>query len=117
MVIKDKKNNKDFLLEIINEKTIKVVRILYIQNAYNQQVLIKDKEEKKKEETSSKIKIIFKNFGMSIINSQAREIAYVYLTNFKFSYLSTLKNRKVSIKAGNIQIDNQLVRQNDAIIL
>jgi hypothetical protein len=33
--LRDKKNKKEFLLEIINEKTIKVVRILYAANAVN----------------------------------------------------------------------------------
>jgi hypothetical protein len=33
IVLRDKKAKREFLLEIINEKTMKVIRIIYAQNA------------------------------------------------------------------------------------
>ena len=63
-----------------------------------------------------KIKLQIRRLGLSLINSQAREIAYIFIKNFKLSHQLWLKNKKISIKAKSLQIDNQLVRQNDAII-
>lgn len=55
--------------------------------------------------------------GISIINSLAREICYINFKNLKLSSMNSQKNKKFSIKTQQIQIDNQLVRQDDAIIL
>ena len=55
--------------------------------------------------------------GLSVINSQAREICYTSVFNMRFSQESTAKHQKVAFKAQDIQIDNQLCRQPDAIIL
>jgi len=65
----------------------------------------------------TKSKIVIAMLGMSLVNSQAREICYTSISNLRFSHQKTLKLKKVSFKAGEVQIDNQLLRQNDAIIL
>lgn len=55
--------------------------------------------------------------GLSIVNSQARELCYMSISNLRFKNENTQKYQKVILKAGDIQIDNQLSRSNDAIIL
>ncbi|CDW86490.1 UNKNOWN [Stylonychia lemnae] len=95
---------------------MKCVRILNAQNAVNQNELIRSQKDKLDKDSTQKIKLFINEIGMSIVNSQAREIAYIYITNLKFSKRQTNKNKKISFRADTTQIDNQLVRQNDAII-
>ena len=42
ITFKSRKSNKEYNIQILNEKTVKVIRILYAQNAINQTDLIKD---------------------------------------------------------------------------
>jgi len=92
-----------------------VVRILYAQNAVSQQSLIK-KQAGKEKQFSVKTKA-FPFLGISLVSSQAREIVFVHFKDIAFSFKKCHKNRKLSLKLGEVQIDNQLVRQKDAIIL
>ena len=54
----------------------------------------------------SKLKIKINRLGLSLINSQAREICYTSMFNLRLSLDSTLKHQKVAIKASDLQIDN-----------
>jgi len=53
-----------------------------------------------------------------VVSSQARELAYICFKQLFYSQtLASQKNRKIKFVVQDLQIDNQLVRQNDAIIL
>ena len=77
---------KEYILEVIDEKAIKILRILYSHNAQDQKELIKEKNEQQKEQATNRMRLYFKELGISIVNSQAREIAYLLMTNFKYSH-------------------------------
>jgi hypothetical protein len=51
-----------------------------------------------------------------VVNSQARELCYMSVSKMRFRKEETPKHQKVAFKAGDMQIDNQLSRSNDAII-
>jgi len=55
---------------------------------------------------SFRMKLKLKRCGFSIINSNAREIAYVFLRNISLSYGRIAKNHRASLKMGDLQIDN-----------
>ena len=65
----------------------------------------------------SKIKLKVNRLGLSVVNSQAREISYTSFFKLRFSQKSTAKDKIVSFKTKDVQIDNQLSRQQDSIIL
>eukprot|EP00347_Sterkiella_histriomuscorum_P015009 403358661 len=65
ILLKDKKNNRDFILEIINEKTMKCVRIMNAQNATSHAELIKIQEEMKQKDTTKKLKVTIKNLDLA----------------------------------------------------
>ncbi len=46
------------------------------------------------------------NFGISIVSSQAREIAYILMKDLNFCNKTTKNIKKFSLKIGDIQIDN-----------
>jgi hypothetical protein len=54
----------------------------------------------------SKQKLYIRQFGLSVVNSQARELCYISVGNLKINNDSTIKHQKTSFKAGDIQIDN-----------
>ena len=47
----------------------------------------------------SKLKLKINRLGLSVINSQAREICYTSVFNLRFSQESTTKHQKVALKA------------------
>ena len=54
----------------------------------------------------SKIKLVVNRLGLSVVNSQAREICYTSVKHLIFSTQTTSKHQKVSFKASDLQIDN-----------
>jgi hypothetical protein len=64
-------------MEIINEKTLKVIRLMYQDQAPEVGQVDKPKEAGE-EADSFKFKLKLKRMGVSIINSGAREIAYIF---------------------------------------
>lgn len=111
--IRDKEKKKQFILEITSEKTMKVLRIMYPH------MLRAEKETPLAGDQSlnfSSQKLIIERLGISIVNSQARELCYTTISNLRFSHESTLKHQKLSLRVGDVQMDNQVSRQYDAII-
>ena len=100
---------------------MKVVRILNPQQTLyedsEEQNLAHDEEKSLLEAKHSKMKLKINRLGLSVVNSQAREICYTSVFNMRLSLESTAKHQKVAFKAQDVQIDNQLSRQPDAIIL
>jgi hypothetical protein len=47
-----------------------------------------------------------RQLGISIINLQARELAYVFVKNFKITHEKQQNTIKFSLKAEDFQIDN-----------
>ena len=56
-------------------------------------------------------------FGISLITAQARELAYIFFKNFQATYEKQLIDKKISLALDDFQIDNQLSRQDDSIVL
>ena len=52
-----------------------------------------------------------------MINSQARELIYVFIKNLKVVYEKQFSNKTIELKLEDFQIDNQLVRKDDEIII
>jgi hypothetical protein len=52
-----------------------------------------------------------------VINSQARELIYVFIKNLKVVYEKQFSNKTIELKLEDFQIDNQLVRKDDEIII
>lgn len=77
---------KEYILEVIDEKAIKILRILYSHNAQDQKELIKEKNGQQKEQATNRMRVYLKELGISIVNLQAREICYLLMTNFKYSH-------------------------------
>ena len=112
--MRDRRHKREFVLEITNEKTMKVVRITYpTQNLYEDETvqnLLDEDQQAPSEAKMSKLKLKINRLGLSVINSQAREICYTSIFNLRFTQESTSKHQKVALKAQDLQIDNQLCR-------
>jgi len=92
------------VLEIINEKTIKVLRFLYQNQVAHQD----DHEQEKdlKDKNSLKLKIKLASLGVSIVNSSAREVSYISATGLNITYEITKGHRKALFKIEDLQVDN-----------
>lgn len=119
--MRDRKKGRNFILEISNENAMKVVRILLPQQTLYEDALEQNLRQDEQAQLAgaqlSKFKVKINRLGLSLINSQAREICYMSIFNLRLSIDESMKHQKVSIKAADMQIDNQLSRQPDAIIL
>ena len=47
-------------------------------------------------------KLIIERLGISIVNSQARELSYTTVSNLRFSHESTVKHQKLSLRVGDV---------------
>ena len=112
MLLKERSGKKNFILEIKNEKTIKVVRIIYPHMVSGDL----EKQEPTSNLKVTKQKLLINRLGLSVVNSQARELCYISVGGLKVNNETTPKHQKCSFKAADIQIDNQLSRSVDAII-
>jgi len=74
--LKDRKRNKEFLMEITNEKTMKVVRITYPKMTMVDTTERNLESSEMSEVKLSKLKLSINRLGLSVVNSQAREICY-----------------------------------------
>jgi hypothetical protein len=63
------------------------------------QNLIIDEETAQLEAKVTKLKLKINRLGLSVVNSQAREISYTSVFNLRFSQESTAKHQKVALKA------------------
>ena len=79
--LKDRKGKREFVLEIANEKTIKVVRILYPQ-----MVVVEEKPKNALAAVTQKTKLFINRLGLSLVNSHARELCYTTFTNLRLSF-------------------------------
>mmetsp|Transcript_11922 Transcript_11922/g.18390 ORF Transcript_11922/g.18390 Transcript_11922/m.18390 type:complete len:87 (+) Transcript_11922:676-936(+) len=86
---------------------MKVIRISYnddttrydLQEENMQKMAIGDQK-------SNKTQIIVKNLGVSIISSQARELAYILIRGLKITHDKQQSNLKVKLNLDDLQIDN-----------
>ena len=87
--MRDRYHQRSFILEITNEKTLKVVRIMHphqtlYEDLADQNPLL-DEEMLSNATKFSKIKLKINRLGLSVVNSQAREILYTSIFNLRFS--------------------------------
>ena len=70
--LRDRRNRRDFVLEITNEKTMRVIKIKYPDAEHegdkNLQTLLQT-EDQELEAQQSKIKVAIYRLGMSVVNS------------------------------------------------
>jgi hypothetical protein len=68
------------LLEILNEKALKVVRISYTDE-FTKNNLMSNLNDNLKvaNQLTIKTQVVFKQLGISIVNSQSRELAYTFI--------------------------------------
>ena len=85
------------MLEIANEKTIKVVRILYPQ-----MVVIEEKPKSASNLFTQKTKLSIHRLGLSLVNSHARELCYTTFTNLRLSFERHGRDEKVNFRVGDI---------------
>ena len=105
--LKDWKRKKDFIMEITNEKTMKLVKIIYPKMTMINTTSQNSHDDTEMSEVKlSKLKLVVNRLGLSVVNSQAREICYTSIKTLRFSTSTTSKHKKVSVKAGDLQIDN-----------
>ena len=95
--LKDRKGKRDFVLEIANEKTIKVVRILYPQ------LVITEEKPKGSENLSTRnMKLSINRLGLSFVNSHARELCYTTFSNLRIHIQTHGRDEKLSFKVGDM---------------
>ena len=93
-------------MEITNEKTMKVVKITYPKMTMVDTTQRNNENSEMNNVKLSKLKLSINRLGLSVVNSQAREICYTSIKQLQFSLQTTSKHQKVSFKAADLQIDN-----------
>ena len=79
-------------MEITNEKTMKVVKIIYPKMTMVDTTSSKHDDSEMSEVKLSKIKLVVNRLGLSVVNSQAREICYTSVKHLVFSTQTTSKH-------------------------
>ena len=84
--IRDKKNERDYKLLILNDKNIKIVRII-LSKDYAQferdETINKHAKNQQPNNQNIKLNLEIDNLGFSIVNNLAREIAYLHFKKFR----------------------------------
>jgi hypothetical protein len=109
-----KGKESQFTLEIVNEGALKTIRIMYADDIKQAS---EEDEQKLKSQSTSRIAVNLSAFGISLITAQARELAYIYFRNLTASYEKQPIDKKISFALEDFQIDNQLSRQDDSIVM
>jgi len=108
---------KDFVLEITSEKTIKVLKIMYPYMINAEKAPDAESHANQDNFNYQFTKIVIERLGISVVNSQPRELAYTTISNLRVTYESTVKHQSLSLKVGDLQMDNMVSRQYDAILI
>ena len=108
------KLNQEFLVEISSQNTSKIIKIMNPVDIIEGEELIRNKEEARHLLT---FQVVFRQIGISVIDSSPKELCYISLNNLRFEVDISQYIYNFSLQIGGLQMDNQLAIEDEHAII